>query len=392
MVNQERLDRMRRAMQSERLDALILRLPENVLLLSGFWPMIGATVFVFPLDGPPHTIAPHCYETETSCSVWETNLSHYTYGVLEAGVPGEAILNILSGIAKDKRWSCIGFEERLDVAAPSWNSAEFLLPGEHNRELLREAFPYSKLVDVSALVQRERRTKTEYEKEKLRIASEISCIGLSTFDRIVEVGVSGVELAAQVERDVMAVGTGHRGALRVRAFAQVAVGPDETAVGYRPNEVSTTRRLQGGEVALLELGVVVDGFWADRTRVRIAGKATEEQSRIFEAVRRAQEAAISEIRPGAKASQVDEAARSAIRDAGYADYFPHITGHGLGFRYHESSPILSPSSSEILEEGMFTSVEPGVYKKAVGGFRIEDDVLVARTGAEVLGAHLKALA
>src|ERR1700730_428510 len=169
MVNQERLDRMRRAMQSERLDALILRLPENVLLLSGFWPMIGATVFVFPLDGPPHTIAPHCYETETSCSVWETNLSHYTYGVLEAGVPGEAILNILSGIAKDKRWSCIGFEERLDVAAPSWNSAEFLLPGEHNRELLREAFPYSKLVDVSALVQRERRTKTEYEKEKLRM-------------------------------------------------------------------------------------------------------------------------------------------------------------------------------------------------------------------------------
>ena len=198
-----------------------------------------------------------------------------------------------------------------------------------------------------------------------------------------------MELAAQVERDVMAAGTGHRGALRVRAFAQVAVGPEETAVGYRPNEVSTTRRLQGGEVALLELGVVVDGFWADRTRVRIAGKATEEQSRIFEAVRRAQEAAIREIRPGAKASQVDQAARSAIRDAGYADYFPHITGHGLGFRYHESSPILSPSSSEILEEGMFTSVEPGVYKKAVGGFRIEDDVLVARTGAEVLGAHLK---
>jgi Xaa-Pro dipeptidase len=392
MVNQERLDRMRRAMQSEGLDALVLRLPENVLLLSGFWPMIGATVFVFPLDGPSHTIAPQCYEMETSCSAWETNVSHYTYGVLEAEVPGAAILKILSGIAKDKGWGRIGFEGRLEVAAPSWNSAEFLVPGEHHRELLREAFPNSKLVDISALIQRERCTKTEYEKEKLRIASEISCIGLSTFDRIVEVGASGVELAAQVERDVMVVGTGHRGALRVRAFAQVAVGPDETAVGYRPNEVSTTRRLRGGEVALLELGVVVDGFWADRTRVRIAGAATEEQFRIFEAVRHAQEAAIREIRPGAKASRVDEAARSTILDAGYADYFPHITGHGLGFRYHESSPILSPSSSEILEEGMLTSVEPGVYKKAVGGFRIEDDVLVARTGAEVLGAHPKVLA
>jgi Xaa-Pro dipeptidase len=391
MPNQERLERMRRAMSAHRIDALIVRLPENVLLLSGFWPMIGAMVFVFPVDGVPDAIFPDCYEQEAGRSLWEARATHYRYGVLGAEAADAALLKILSGIAKTRPWKRVGFEDRFDVAAPSWNAAEFLVPAAQNRELLREVFPNSELVDISSLIQVERRTKTPYEMEKLRVASEISSIGLDTFDHTVDVGLSGVELAAAVEGKIMSAGTGYRGAFRVRAFAQVAVGAEETAVGYRPNEVSTVRRLQSGDVALVELGVVVDGFWADRTRVRVAGQPTDEQKKVFEIVRMAQEAAIKEIRPGAKASRVDEAARSVICDAGYQDYFPHITGHGLGFRYHESSPILSPSSLETLEEGMLTSVEPGIYKQSVGGFRIEDDVFVVKSGAEILGAHPKIL-
>jgi Xaa-Pro dipeptidase len=391
MPNQERLERMRRAMSAHRIDALIVRLPENVLLLSGFWPMIGAMLFVFPVDGVPDAIFPDCYEQEAGRSLWEARATHYRYGVLGAEAADAALLKILSGIAKTRPWKRVGFEDRFDVAAPSWNAAEFLVPAAQNRELLREVFPNSELVDISSLIQVERRTKTPYEMEKLRVASEISSIGLDTFDHTVDVGLSGVELAAAVEGKIMSAGTGYRGAFRVRAFAQVAVGAEETAVGYRPNEVSTVRRLQSGDVALVELGVVVDGFWADRTRVRVAGQPTDEQKKVFEIVRMAQEAAIKEIRPGAKASRVDEAARSVICDAGYQDYFPHITGHGLGFRYHESSPILSPSSLETLEEGMLTSVEPGIYKQSVGGFRIEDDVFVVKSGAEILGAHPKIL-
>jgi len=353
--------------------------------------MIGAMVFVFPVDGVPDAIFPDCYEQEAGRSLWEARATHYRYGVRGAEAADAALLKILSGIAKTRPWKRVGFEDRFDVAAPSWNAAEFLVPAAQNRELLREVFPNSELVDISSLIQVERRTKTPYEMEKLRVASEISSIGLDTFDHTVDVGLSGVELAAAVEGKIMSAGTGYRGAFRVRAFAQVAVGAEETAVGYRPNEVSTVRRLQSGDVALVELGVVVDGFWADRTRVRVAGQPTDEQKKVFEIVRMAQEAAIKEIRPGAKASRVDEAARSVICDAGYQDYFPHITGHGLGFRYHESSPILSPSSLETLEEGMLTSVEPGIYKQSVGGFRIEDDVFVVKSGAEILGAHPKIL-
>ena len=378
-------------MQAAHLDVLVVRLPENVLLLSGFWPMIGASLVVFPCDGLPYVIVPACYEQEASASLWEANVSYYRYGVIGAEPPETATFGLLSQIAKQRSWKRVGFEERFNVGAPSWNAAEFLIPAEQNRQLLSSAFPKSELVDISPFIQSERLSKTPYERERLRIASEVSSIGLARFDEIVEPGLSGVQLAAEVEKKIMASGTGYRNAFRVRSFAQVAVGPQESAVGYRPNEVSTTHPLKNGEVALLELGVVVDGFWADRTRVRVAGAPTEEQRKVFEIVRTAQEAAIAEIRPGASASRVDEAARGVIRDAGYQAFFPHITGHGLGFRYHETSPILSPDSKDILEDGMLTSVEPGIYKDSVGGFRIEDDVLVVAGGAEVLGAHQKAL-
>ncbi len=112
---------------------------------------------------------------------------------------------------------------------------------------------------------------------------------------------------------------------------------------------------------------------------------------MFDAVRKAQEAATAAMRPGVQCGEGDEAARSVIRDAGYDQFFPHITAHGLGFCYHESSPILAPSSSEVLEENMLTSVEPGVYSPLFGGFRIEDDVLVTNSGSEVLGPYRKLL-
>jgi len=391
MQNQERLDRMRRAMEAGSIDALAVRLPENVLLLSGFWPMIGASVLVFPREGRPVCAIPHCYECEAGSSLWEAEAAYYRYGVLDAPDQGSAIRDILSRAARGKGWRRIGYEADFEVVAPPWNSGEAQVPAARTREIYRAAFEPSELVDVSSLLQAERRRKTAYEAGKVRIASEISRIGLEAFERLVDCGVSGVELAAGVEREIMVRGTGYQGASRVRAYAQVAVGPDESALGYRPNEVSTSRRLERGDVALLELGVVADGYWADRTRVRVAGAPTGEQAKMFDAVRRAQEAAVAAIRPGVSGAEVDEAARSIIRDAGYAAFFPHITGHGLGFAYHESLPHLAPGETDLLAEGMVTSVEPGVYRKPWGGFRIEDDVLVTANGSEILGSFPKSL-
>lgn len=391
MIDRERLNRMRRTMESERLDALVLRLPENVLLLSGFWPMIGATTFIFPREGTPTCIAPHCYAEETAAEIWEAQTKLFRMGILGAPDAAVAVRSLIAETAQGKGWKRIGYEASFGVIAPSWNSAEVLVPTEQTRDFYQVAFGAVELVDVTSLLQRERRTKTAYEANRLRIVGEISCFGMEAFEKAVVPGVTGVELAALVEREIMVRGTGYRGAARVRAYAQVAVGPEETANGYRPNEISTTVQMQNGDLAMLELGVVADGYWADRTRVRVAGKPTGEQVKVYDTVKRAQEAAVAAVRPGVTGAQVDQAARQVIEDAGYGRHFIHITGHGLGFRYHESSPMLAPGSQDVLQEGMLTSVEPGIYFEPMGGIRIEDDVLVTASGAEVLGSFPKQL-
>jgi Xaa-Pro dipeptidase len=387
-----RISRMRAALQVARLDALVVRLPENVLLLSGFWPMIGATTLVFPLEGKPVCIAPECFLNETGADIWEADTRYYQFGVLNSPDPTVAVGNMLSDVARGKGWKRVGYEGSFSMIAPSWHSGEARVPNELTRSFYEANLHGCSLIDATALLQSERRRKTEYEAAKLRIASEISCFGMKAFELAVEAGISGVELAALVEREVMVRGSGYKGASRVRGYAQVATGADECAVGYRMNEISTTRRMKNGDMALLELGVVADGYWADRTRARVAGEPSDEQILVFDTVRSAQRAAIAAIRSGATCGEVDGAARTVIEEAGYGKEFLHITGHGLGFGYHESSPILAPGSSEILEEGNLTSVEPGIYFSPVGGVRLEDDVMVTASGAEILGPFPKTLA
>jgi Xaa-Pro aminopeptidase len=106
-------------------------------------------------------------------------------------------------------------------------------------------------------------------------------------------------------------------------------------------------------------------------------------AKVYGTVLAAQAKAIAAIRPGAKAREVDAAARAVIADAGYGNAFSHGLGHGLGLQVHEA-PFLRASSDDVLVAGMVVTVEPGIYLKGWGGVRIEDDVLVTPDGREVL--------
>jgi len=138
--------------------------------------------------------------------------------------------------------------------------------------------------------------------------------------------------------------------------------------------------------------VVVDGYWADRTQVRVAGKPDSRQKAIFEIVKPAQDAAISRIKAGQRAGAIDRAAREYIAKAGYEKQFVHITGHGIGFRYHEPIPIIWPDNNLILEKGMVSTIEPGIYFSEMGGIRLEDDIVITEKGFEVLGPFESELA
>jgi len=361
----------------------VCRLPGNVLFLSGYWPLCGWVFYIFPVNERPVCILPDTEIDEALLELWDADCVTYQFGTIHAGDQYGEIEKALRGLASSRRWKAIGYEGGFENIASAYNAAEQYVPASKTRMLLVSLFGEKRLIDATDLIHRERARKTPFEIEKIRVSNEIANIGLSAFTRRVDAGMRAVDLAASVEAAVMMEGTGYRKARRVRGFAQVAVGP-ETSIAWRPMEITSDRRLKKSEIALLELAVVVDGYWSDRTRARIAGKATDLQREIFEIVGQAQQAAIDTVRSGIESGVVDRAARKLIRDVGHDKGFMHITGHGVGFAYHEKEPCICPEGSDILQPGMVHTVEPGIYFEGFGGMRIEDDVVVTDEGCEIL--------
>ena len=111
---------------------------------------------------------------------------------------------------------------------------------------------------------------------------------------------------------------------------------------------------------------------------------------LYQAVLEAQLAAIDVVKPGVQAGKVDQAARKVLQKAGFASYFTHSTGHGVGLEIHEP-PRLGKGQTELLQPGMVITIEPGAYIPGLGGVRIEDMVLVTETGCQVLTPTSKEL-
>jgi Xaa-Pro aminopeptidase len=145
----------------------------------------------------------------------------------------------------------------------------------------------------------------------------------------------------------------------------------------------SSARLKRGDWIMADFGCMVRGFCSDMTRTFVFGRAGDRQRRMYAVVQEAQERARKTIRPGITAGSVDDAARMVIDKAGYADNFGHATGHGLGLRIHEN-PRLARGERFILPQGAVVTVEPGVYVRGFGGCRIEDTVVVTKSGADVL--------
>lgn len=174
--------------------------------------------------------------------------------------------------------------------------------------------------------------------------------------------------------------------------ASGASGPGyETIVGSGPNAAlpharPTDRAMETGDLVVIDVGGLVDGYRSDMTRTFVIGgaeAADETAIEIHNLVTEAQAAGVATVRPGIEAREVDEACRSIIRDAGHGDHFGHGTGHGVGLDIHEL-PSVHATDTAILQPGHVLTVEPGVYLPGFGGVRVEDLVVVTETGCRSL--------
>jgi Xaa-Pro aminopeptidase len=159
----------------------------------------------------------------------------------------------------------------------------------------------------------------------------------------------------------------------------VASGPNSAL----PHAVPTDRKIRTREPITFDVGVKLDSYCCDMTRTVFIGGATPKFKRIYGTVRRAQLAALENIRPGVKSILPDSTARDLIRDAGFGDFFGHSLGHGVGLATHER-PRLGPEKPVTLKEGMVVTDEPGIYIPGEGGVRLEEMVVIEKKGARVL--------
>ncbi|CAL9385378.1 aminopeptidase P family protein [Streptomyces werraensis] len=238
---------------------------------------------------------------------------------------------------------------------------------------LQQALPDTSYVSLTEALPMLRAVKDAAELERLAAAGAAAD---AAFEEIRNVRFSG-RRESEVAADLAALlrRFGHSQV----DFTIVASGPN----GADPHHEAGDRRIERGDMVVLDFGGLRDGYGSDTSRTVHVGEPTEEERRVHDLVREAQEAGFRAVRPGAACQDVDRAARAVIADAGYGDHFIHRTGHGIGVTTHEP-PYMIEGEERPLVPGMCFSVEPGVYLPGRFGVRIEDIVTVTEDGGRRL--------
>lgn len=229
------------------------------------------------------------------------------------------------------------------------------------------------LIPTSGLVERLRLVKDAAEVEAIQRAAAITDQALgAVVDLLVERPTERLFRAALDAAIIDA------GADDLSFETIVASGPNSA----RAHHSAGTRRIEPGDLVVVDCGALVDGYHSDMTRTFSVGRPGAEAAQILELAAAAHAAGIDAVKPGATGDDVDRAARAVIEAAGRGSEFVHGVGHGVGLDIHEA-PFMRGSDLPLVE-GQVVTVEPGVYRSGVGGARVEDTVVVTEGGCRPL--------
>jgi Xaa-Pro aminopeptidase len=236
------------------------------------------------------------------------------------------------------------------------------------------------LVPADGLVEDGRRSKDEGELARIAAACRFADAALAEVAPLLGDGMTEADARMELEYRMR-----RHGADGPSYDTIVASGPNHAA---RPHHEAGSRMIIEGDTVVIDVGALVDGYHSDMTRSYVIGEPTPEQLEIYALLLGIQRAGLDAVREGVPARDVDATCRDLIAEAGYADWFPHSVGHGVGLLIHED-PFQSPTSASELRVGDVVTVEPGLYRVGFGGFRIEDLVEVTASGCRTLTASPK---
>ena len=376
-----RTEQIRGFLRQYNLQAWIAWRPDELLMLSGYFPFWGASLLIVFVDADPVLFVPQIEPRDNIPSGLQ--VQEYPWGDLKCTDPYSVLVSVVSAeLAKGR--------VKREQAGMSFSVSRMSLPIQAAEQI---PIPEGFAGELSALAAKPNPLvhaafanlylrKAPEEVDAIRRANRVANVGLQAFFDALQAGISESEIAAAVESAIYRQ-IGHDGIFHSRGWAMVQSGPNSACAGQFNR--STARRLENGDLVLIELATCVNGYWSDLTRTAAVGLLKPEAEQILEIATSAQQAAVDGIRPGVSADYIDALARDKIAAKGFASFFTHHTGHHVGFRYHDPGFLILPGESATLDPGMVITIEPGVYvSERGGGARIEDDVLVTESGHEIL--------
>jgi Xaa-Pro dipeptidase len=369
-----KLERVRALMAEEELDALVVRAPDNVLYLTGFWGMKGYDACVFPREGEPVLITIEASEEDAARTAWTDDVRLIRgYDPEDPRPPLARTLDAAVAAASD--YERVGLELSLGTQASD------RMVGEPTTFTAAWFDAFAEAADATPLLSRARAIKTEQELERLRLANELAAAAMDHVRELLRPGMREAQVAALWQGFVHGEGTGYRGKVELALpFSLVWAGrgiKTFTATGDLP--------VVEGEPVLFEIWVCVDGYWADHTKNLVVGELKSEYAELETALMDVYDGALEYILPGVSMAELDRQVRGQLGDAGYAGQPTHPICHGVGARAHEP-PYPHQAGGGEFQEGMVLAVEPGVYWAGGGGLRVEDNFLVTSEGVEKLSS------
>lgn len=367
----DRRGKLKKALSPQKVQAVLINSPANLAYFTGFTG--GEAFFIMELgSGEGYVITDSRYYEQV-----EMECMGLTLVRLEKRNHAEVIREVFAHMRPEEAEYRIAIEDRL-------NLGDYLKLVDASGQAPGHEMPIGNgraggkaewnLVICSKEINACRMVKDAGELEKLRRAEAIGDAAFSQILDYIRPGRTEAEIALELEYAMKKQGASGL------SFDTIAASGRHSSM---PHARVTDRRLEKGDFITMDFGCVYQGYCSDMTRTVALGEPSEEMRKIYQIVLEANLAAVEQIRAGIPCNEIDAVSRNYIADHGYGEYFGHGLGHGVGLEIHEE-PRFSPKCDVVMQENMVITVEPGIYLPGRFGVRIEDLVVVTKSGCERL--------
>ena len=348
----ERINRIRSHEKFAELDGILITKPENVIYILGF--KVESDVVIFINDE----------------KIW-VFLNALVYDQARKFIDEDKSLSNIIEIKQIPRDPNFIYEtiNKLELNSVGFED-DYISVKRYND--WNEKYKIDKFIGISEIINSARVRKTKKEIEAIQRAGEIGDLGFKTIFDGIEEGKTEYELVAEAEYVMRKAGS------EGIPFDTIVASGENSAY---PHAKTTNKKVQDGDIIIVDIGARFGGYCSDMTRTFIFGKGSKEKAKLINLVNDAQQYGLDNIKAGVKCSDIDKIVREFFinKNKEWGARFIHSLGHGVGIDIHEY-PYLSPLSQDVLEENMVVTVEPGLYipGSGLGGARTEDQILITK--------------